>query len=118
VSPGCTGIIRGHHHRAVHAVEPAGETHHPLLGSLGVAFGKSDGGLHRHGVDVGIAARPLDFAQDEEWPVGFDFDADFGVLDVFALQLRGDVGGELVVSPRALTGPISGSDTVPFESMP
>jgi hypothetical protein len=42
-----------------------------------------------------IAAGPLDFAQDEERPVGLDLDADFGVLDVFPQELRGDMGGQL-----------------------
>jgi hypothetical protein len=63
-----------------------------------------------------MAARLVDLSQDEEGPVGFDFDADFRIFDVFPPELR-DVGRELEgVRPRALTGPIKGSDTEPLGS--
>jgi hypothetical protein len=36
-----------------------------------------------------------DLSQDEEGPVGIDFDADLGILDVFEPELGFDVEAEL-----------------------
>jgi hypothetical protein len=44
----------------------------------------------------------VDFTQDEEEPVGLDFDADVWVLDVFPPELGGDVGRELEGGETAL----------------
>ena len=96
-------VIGGHHNSAVHAAKSAGEANHALFGPLGIAFGDGHGGFRRHPVDIGIAARLVDFTQDEEGPIGLDLDADFRVFDIFALELGGDIQRELVggQSPRA-----------------
>ena len=84
---------------------------------LCVALGDSDRGLHCHRVDIRILSRLVDLAQDEEGPIGLDLDADLRVLDVFLLQLIGDVVGELRGGEaRALIGPIKGNATEPLLS--
>jgi hypothetical protein len=52
---GVDGLIGGDHDGADDAAEFAGESHHALLGALGIAFGDGDRALDRHAVDVRIA---------------------------------------------------------------
>jgi hypothetical protein len=84
-----------------------------FFGPLGISLGKRHCSLDRHGVDEWIAARAPNFAENEERPIGLDLDADFRIFNVGAPQAAMSLESSKVVSPRALTAPIKGSETKP-----
>src|SRR5262245_10805312 len=71
-------------------VDRAADVDRTLVGARREAARDGDGGLRRHVGDVGILARCRDLADDEERPIGLDFDRHMRLADVAVAQLAGD----------------------------
>src|SRR5262249_22014757 len=65
-----------------------GQRDHVALGARREAAGDRDRALDRHVRHIRILARGLDLAENEERPVGFDFDSNRRLADIALAQAR------------------------------